>query len=140
MPRCSRAAVLSSVVLLAGLTACGAPSDAPKKDFCKAATAGNDSGALYDAIEAEDWKKAEGIYHDQADDLDEVGTPDGISDKAREGFEVNVKALGDVSADEVEKAVADGKDVVRDDVKGDDLEKLEAFQKYVIATCTSTNE
>ncbi|MDN5746018.1 MAG: hypothetical protein L0H31_12955 [Nocardioidaceae bacterium] len=137
-PRSRAAAVVPGLLLLVALAACGSPSDASKDDFCKDATAGNANTDLYDAIEAKDWTKAESLYHDQASALDDVGTPEGISDKAREGFKVNVDALKDISADEVSKALADGVDVVREQIKSEDLKNFEAYQKYVILTCAQT--
>lgn len=80
-----------------------APTDADPQTFCEALTTeppGSDSedvGELQDAIT---------VY---ADRLAEVGTPADLAGEAREGFEVYVSFLGDLS-DEDARVFADGDD------------------------------
>ncbi|HEY1133794.1 MAG TPA: hypothetical protein VGE77_04400 [Nocardioides sp.] len=118
--------VLSAAALvLAGatLTACGgAPTDASESDFCDAfESAFTDVGeqAMKEGDEEVD-------FGDAIDELEETGTPEGISDDAREGFENLVDALKD----------ADGKTVDElNEEDSDDLDGDEAFSTYYAETC-----
>lgn len=97
------------LVLIIGLTTgCGgapvgadAPTDADKAEFCKAIQ-GIDLGGSAD---------------DFADDLSEVGTPEGIPAEAREGFEI---MIDNASEDTVSDA---------------NQEKVGVFLAYFTETC-----
>lgn len=100
---------LAAGTLLVGtLAACGggpkgadAPTDASVADFCD---------VIGDLTTADPEKLV--------DDLAEVGTPDGIPDEARDGFEV---MIDEATADEVSDA---------------DQEKVNALIVYITETCT----
>lgn len=124
-----RVATVSAPLLLAfSLTACGggggsdAPDNASQEEFCKAFT---------DTPDGEDANAA----HDYADKLKDVGTPDSIDGDAREGFELYVDFLGDVSDDDIKKfsESSDPSDVF--DNKGD-LEKITAFYTEAFGQCS----
>lgn len=122
----------ASLVLVAGTaTACGgAPSDASTDDFCGAVQKIGET-TLSSASESpseDDIKAIKEVFAD----LEEVGTPEGIPDDAREGFEIITESVADIdddaSAEELEKA--------DEDFSGDDEKKAEAFYQYVGETCT----
>jgi hypothetical protein len=132
------AAASSSAVLLAfSLTACGggasdAPDDASKDDFCKAYNATSDLG---DDASAEDQVEE---AQDQAEKIIDVGTPEGISDDEREGFEFFVDAVKDINEDDVEKFTkAESEDEFKDAIgaSDDDFKKVTAFLQYAVETC-----
>lgn len=114
----------TSLVLAAGLslTACsGPPEGASIDDFCEAidtSRVGEDPGQ--DEID------------DFVQNLEDTGTPEGIPDDAREGFEKFVDLLGDIDAD------ADENDIqkqIEDDTDTDDEANIEALFKYVGEEC-----
>jgi hypothetical protein len=111
----------AALVVAGATTACGAPTDASKADFC-------------DAVEkvsknADDYDEA----RDAALDLGDVGTPEGISDDAREGFEISIDAFDEA---EDEKDL----DKAQDDLSSDDKKKVEAFSSYIDKTCGSEGD
>ena len=120
-----RVAAVSAPVLLAlSLTACGggggssAPADASSDDFCKVLNSNPEALSSADAGEAAD------AAHEYADNLTEVGTPDTIDGEAREGYEILVSFLSDVSSGDIEKFNnQDASDVFNED----ELKKIEAF-------------
>jgi hypothetical protein len=133
----------SAAVLLAfSLTACGgAPTDASKEDFCDTFNSSADIFADIDP-EAEPKDQAGDVtdaYKEFADKLEEVGTPDGISDDGREGFEIFVEELGDLDEDDVEKFLEDPeKDIA--EVSKDDEEKVNEFTDYAGKECGGAEE
>ncbi len=133
----------SAAVLLAfSLTACGgAPTDASKEDFCDAFNSSEEIFADIDP-EAEAKDQAGDVtdaYKEFADKLEEVGTPDGISDDAREGFEIFVEELGDLDEDDVEKFLEDPeKDIA--EVSKDDEKKVNEFTEYAGKECGAPEE
>ena len=134
----------SAAILLAfSLTACGgggggsdAPDDASKDKFCEAYGGQLDAFSEIDpeSSEADQAKALVDGLKKWADDLEEVGTPDGISEEEREGFEITIEELGDLDADEVEKAIKDG-DSDFAEVSKDDEEKANAFNEYATKEC-----
>jgi len=131
----------SAAVLLAfSLTACGggsdAPTDASKEDFCDAYSGQLDAFSEIDpeASEGEQAKALVDGLKKWADDLEKVGTPDGLSDDEREGFEITIEELGDLDADDVEKAIKEN-DSDFAEVSKDDEEKANAFNDYATKEC-----
>ncbi len=101
---------------LLGLTACGgiaadAPTDAPIEDFCAASADIDRSAAEFAA------------------DLAETGTPEGVSDEVRNGFEVYIDAL-DGKGDEAYNDAINDLSVPEDEV-GDG----NAYIQYMTETC-----
>ena len=131
-------ALASAAVLLGlSLSACGgAPSDASVEDFCKAQNDSAKGEELFKAFGEKDWDKAEDLLKEQADEVEEVGTPEDIPDDAREGFEIQIDAVKDISADDIQKAVEDQNDPFEETVSDDDTDKVEAFEKYESETCS----
>lgn len=137
------AGAASAAVLLAfSLTACGgAPTDASSEDFCKAY---NGQTEALEAIDPEGSPESQAgdlvdALKDYAEKLDEVGTPENISDEAREGFEITVEELGDLDADDVQKAIEDGNAEFAE-VSKDDEEKAAAFDEYASKECGGATE
>lgn len=122
----------ASLVLVAGTaTACGgAPTDASTKDFCAAITKiGEASVGVDSESPTEDQIKA---VKEAFADFEEVGTPEDISDDAREGFELIVESIADIDDD----ATAEELDKAGEDFSGDEEKKTDAFSEYVGETCT----
>lgn len=113
--------VLAPLIVAAGvLTGCGTGSDAPQDagvaDFCDAAT----------ALDGEENSGAERA-HEVGEELDRVGTPEGISEQAREGYEIQVDLL-----------TSSGEDGAAErDLSDDELNLLTAYSEFVSGTCTS---
>jgi len=124
-------AVVGALLVALSLSACGgAPTDASKTEFCAAAAnrswvddlgSDPDGEAIVDGLQK--W----------GDELTEVGTPEGISDDARKGFEITVDYLGDLDPDDFEDLDDVGSLV--DDLSDDEQEKVDAFNEYVTESC-----
>lgn len=134
------AAAGAAALLALTLTACGgAPADASVDDFCKVTQDEGGQEDFFKAIEEEDWDKVEELIKDQADEVEEVGTPDDISDDAREGFEIQLDAAKGISADDLEKAFKDDEDPFEADLSGDEKKKVEAYNEYETETCDESD-
>ena len=72
--------------------------------------------------------------HSWADRMDEVGTPENISDEARDGFEETVKAAGDISEADLKSPDLDA---LESNMSEEAQKKVEAFTTYVNDTCGS---
>jgi hypothetical protein len=135
---------LSSAILLVGAvtTACGgsgggAPADASKDDFCTA------QSSLFTDLDLDftdpdaalpSEKEMADAMHSWADKMDEVGTPENISDEARDGFEETVKAAGDISEADLKSPDLDA---LESNMSEEAQKKVEAFTTYVNDTCGS---
>lgn len=132
---------LTSTVLLVGAaaSACGggAPADASEKDFC------DTQSSLFADLLPEDMTAPElpsneemaQAVKDWGRELEEVGTPDGISEEARAGFEQLVEQAGEIDAadftidklEELEQGGADASEAAQ--------QEAEAFADYLTTTC-----
>lgn len=130
----------ASVVLLVGAAtaACGggsgAPESASKDDFCTAQTSLFTSLDLGDGTELPSEKDLADAMHTWADKIEEVGTPENISDDARKGFEETVKAAHDVSEADLKSPDLDSLEA---DMSDEAKKQVEAFTTYVNDTCGS---
>ncbi|WP_436701047.1 hypothetical protein [Nocardioides sp. BYT-33-1] len=131
------AAAGAAVLLGLTLTACGGssyPSDASEEKFC---------GGVEDVITAttsvagdepteDEWKDLQKAYGEFGD----IGTPDGIGDTERNGFEVLIDTITDLDYDEAKKSFGDedGDDSIPG-VSKDDEKDAEAFFEYAQKTC-----
>lgn len=112
----------------ATLTACGSPpDDASREDYCDAVD-GFSSALMTGKID-------EDKIEDAIDEIEEVGTPDDISDDAREGFEISLDLMKDVDWGADEEDLMDELEEIEDDVEKDDEKKLEAYEEYESETC-----
>lgn len=121
--------VAALVLAGASLTACGggvdAPTDASEDDFCGVA-----GGTAI--LEYFDQENEEFNAEDYANDLADVGTPEGISEDARDGFEVVVTEFRDAGNGLGEEEINDLDD---EKISEDDNDKVDAFGDYVSDTC-----
>jgi hypothetical protein len=114
----------ATIVLAAGLTltACGGPpEDASKDDFCKAI----DFSKVSDDPDQDE-------VDEFIEKLEDTGTPKGIPDDAREGFEKFVDVISDIDVDDDEDDITKQ---IEDDVDGDDEDNINALFAYVAKTC-----
>ena len=113
---------VASLLLVAGTaTACGgddAPSDASKEDFCATAT---------DIA----WFGPRSRRKDFAEKLEDVGTPDDMSDDERKGFDLFIETANKLDDDATEEDVAQ----LGEDLSDDDEKNLQAFTTYLTETC-----
>lgn len=141
----TRLAVGAAVLLVGAVaSACGsggggggAPTDASEKEFCR-----TQSSLLEDLMPADmsnpelpsDEQMAKAVK-DWATKVEEVGTPEDISDDAREGFEAMVRQANEIDAsdfsiEKLEELEAGGKDASAEARK-----QADAFEKYLTETC-----
>lgn len=126
------AAALMTVSLTACGGASGAPKDASVSDFCAAMSSQDAAGQK---LGDKDYDKAADLLHKLADELKKTGTPKGISDEERKGFEVEVDKLGGVSSGDLKKADEDDNAELFK-VSGDDKKAADAFDSYFAKTCS----
>ena len=144
----TRLAVTTTVLLIgAAASACGsgggvgvgggAPTDATEKEFCQ-----TQSSLLKDLMPADmsnpelpsDEQMAKAVK-DWAKKIEDVGTPEDISDDARKGFEAIVEQANEIDAsdfsiEKLEELEAGGKDASAEAKK-----QADAFEKYLTETC-----
>ncbi|MEQ6902965.1 hypothetical protein [Nocardioides sp. YIM 152588] len=126
-------AATSAAALAVALSACGAsPTDASTDEFCEVA---NDQSWVF-GIEEGDYEGFAKAIHDYAERLEEVGTPDDIPDDAREGFQIQVEAAKDVTAEDLEKVdTAAADDPFDIDLSEADAAKVRAYTEYQVKAC-----
>lgn len=132
------AAAGAAALLAFSLTACGgAPADASVEDFCKVTQDEANGEAFFKAIEDKDWDKVEELVKDQADEVEEVGTPEDIPDDAREGYEIQLDTIRSFSADDWEEAFKENseEDPFEKDLSSDEKKKVDAYTEYENKTC-----
>lgn len=131
------ALLAASLVLVAGTAVgCGggAPTDASTDDFCKTfEEMQQETADLGEDAESTDIVKA---LKDLGKKMEDVGTPDDISEDARKGFETFVDAIKGLPDDATEKQL----DEVDKDFSDAEEKQFEAFQEYVGKTCTGPAE
>lgn len=140
---------LSSAVLLVGAvtSACGgggsgAPTDASEDAFCEAVDSLTADLVPEDISNPEmpsDEELAQSVK-DWAAELERVGTPEGISDDARAGFETVVEQTQDIDASDfslenLEQLGEGGADASEQEEK-----EAEAFGTYLSETCGDPTE
>ncbi|MFC4785761.1 hypothetical protein ACT8ZV_14880 [Nocardioides sp. MAHUQ-72] len=130
------ALIAACLVLTAGTTAgCGGgpPEDASKADFC-----GTFDDIVKDLGEmGQDAKDADIVkaIKSAGDKLEETGTPEGIPDDARKGFELEIEQIGDLDDD----ASQDDIEKLDSDLSDDEQKQVDAFDDYVTKTCGSSD-
>ncbi len=134
--RAGAAVAALSVVLGAcgGGGASGAPDDAKEADFCESYNSLiNEILADVDG-EADDKEQAKTIVaglKKWAETMQETGTPKGISDDAREGFELSMESIEDLDDD----ASQEDFESLGDDFSEDETKLGEEFSAYATETC-----
>ena len=130
--------IASLALVLTGVAGCGddggdgasgAPTDASVDDFCaNFLTFGEEFGALgADEDPSAVIKAIKGI----ADDMIETGTPDDISDDAREGWEISLDAIKDIPDDATQDELME----LDSEFSDSEQEKSDAFDDYLAETC-----
>lgn len=135
---------LSSAVLLVGAatSACGgggggAPTDASEDGFCEAAHSLMADLIPQDIENAEmpsDADMAQAVK-DWGARMEEVGTPEGISDDARAGFEAVVAQAEDVDAADFSVESLEDLEMGGADASEEVQRQAEAFGDYLTETC-----
>ena len=135
---------LTSAVLLVGAvtSACGgggggAPSDASKDGFCDAAN------SLMSDLMPEDLSTAElpsdqdmaQAVKDWGSRMEEVGTPEDISDDARKGFESVVDQAKEIDASDFSMDNLEDLEQGGADASAEEKKQAEAFGTYLTDTC-----
>lgn len=137
---------LSSAVLLVGAvtTACGgggggsgAPADASEKEFCEA------QSSLLKNLLPEDMTNPEmpsneemaQSVKDWADEIDEVGTPENITDEARAGFEAVVEQAKEIDAADFDMEQLEQLELGGADASAEVKKQAQAFSDYLTETC-----
>lgn len=136
------AAAGAAALLALSLSACGgAPTDASVKDFCKVTQDEEGGEEFFKAIEDKDWDKVEELVKEQADEVEEVGTPDDIPDDAREGWEIQLDTIKSFSADDWEEAFKEqsDEDPFEKDLSSDEKKKVDAYTEYENKTCDDSD-
>jgi hypothetical protein len=135
MKKPAKTGLLTASLLLVGasVVGCGgggAPTDASEKEFCDSLTSVFDD---IDMSEQPSEKEALALIKAWAKDMQEVGTPENISDDARDGFELMIEQVGELKEDD------SAADLEKLDESLSDSEKkaTEAFEKYSTDTCGS---
>lgn len=133
----------AGLVLLAGLLAgCGsdsggdsagdsagaAPADASEQDFCDAYAGLFERMGSLDPSDTDSGIKA---MQDWATEMEGVGTPKGIPDDARQGFEVLLQTVQDVDPNASEEEL----NKLGDELSKGDQDSGEAFIEYATTTC-----
>ena len=136
-------ALLAAALVLVGGSAvsCGgggagadAPTDASESEFCDAYTSlfsdlGDLAGAGGEAPPEDEMLKS---FQDWAQKMEDVGTPEGISDDARQGFELTIEEVNDLEAEDLDQASLDD---LSSDASDEEKEQAEAFNTYLTDTC-----
>ncbi|WP_141014885.1 hypothetical protein [Nocardioides sambongensis] len=134
----------AAVALGLSLTACGgdAPTNASEEEFCDVVM----DQSWYEDLGDDDYEGFVDAAKGYAEDLEEVGTPEGIPDDAREGFTISIDAAKDLDAGEIEDAVKEAReaaeageeapeDPLEAEMSDDEADKLAAFNTYASETC-----
>jgi hypothetical protein len=127
------AAALACAFLAAfTLTACGGgpPTDASVADFCAAVNDKAWAAGLEADSSGKEIVEALGTWRDE---LEKTGTPDGIPDDARKGFEITVDTLGDLKAADFDSA--DDLANLNDDLSSDEQDQVDALTDYSTKSC-----
>ncbi|WP_374454148.1 hypothetical protein [Nocardioides sp.] len=139
----TRLTVTSAALLVGAATAAcggsggGAPADASKDDFCTT------QSSLFTDLDLDftdpdaalpSEKEMADAMHSWAEKMEEVGTPENISDEAREGFEETVKAAKGISEADLKSPDLNA---LENDMSEEAQKKVEAFTTYVNDTCGS---
>lgn len=103
----------------------GAPSDASEKEFC------NSLSSLFKDVDLSaqpSEKQAVAAIKDWGKKMEQVGTPAKMSQKAREGFDLMVKQIGEIKAQD-DFAKLDGS------LSESEQKASAAFEDYASKTC-----
>ncbi|WP_310525781.1 hypothetical protein [Nocardioides sp.] len=133
MKKPAKTGLLTATLVLVGasLAACGgggAPTDASEDEFCKELNSlFSDLGSMAGTSQ----KEATASIKSWATDLEKVGTPKDMPDKARDGFELMIKEVGNLD----ENATSEDFTNLNEDLSAGEEAASSAFEKYSTDTC-----
>lgn len=136
MDKPAKTGLLAATLVLVGASVAGcsdgggAPTDASEDEFCGALTSlFSEPGAMAEMT------KEEGVAEIKAwaKDLRKVGTPENISDEARDGFELMIREVGKFGEDDTAESLA----TLQESLSASEKEASEAFDTYSTDTCGS---
>lgn len=121
-----RALIGATMLVVAGTTSgCGdSPEDASTKDFCS---------AIQDIPTGD--KPSQGDIDDYVDQLQETGTPEGISKAARNGFETWTDVIGDIDVDDSREQI---QEQIDEEVDKGRKKDVDALFEYVGTECATS--
>lgn len=122
--------LLTATLVLVGASAVGcggggAPSDASEKDFCASLN------SLFEDLDLSaepSEKEAVAAIKDWGKELEKVGTPEKISDEARDGFDLMIEQVGEIKAEE-------DFDKLDDSLSDSEKKASAAFEDFASKTC-----
>ena len=136
---------VTTVALLVGAaaSACGgggagggAPTDASEKEFCQ-----TQSSLLEDLMpdlsstELPSDEQMATAVKDWAKKIEDVGTPEDISDDARKGFEAIVAQANEIDASDFSIEKLEELEAGGEDASAEARKQADAFEKYLTETC-----
>src|SRR5918995_783751 len=138
----ARLALTGAVLLVGTVTsACGggggAPSDASKDSFCEAANSLMSDLMPDDLTTGElpsDKDMAQAVK-DWGSRMEQVGTPEDISDDARKGFESVVEQAREIDASDFSMENLEELEKGGADASAEETKQAEAFSTYLTDTC-----
>ncbi|HXH80874.1 hypothetical protein [Nocardioides sp.] len=127
-------AMLTASLVLVGASAVGCgmggpPSDASEKEFC---TAVNSLFDDIDLAEEPSQKETVAAVKKWGKEMEKVGTPKGLSDEGRKGFEVMVEEMAKIEDDATAKELEE----IDKDLSKSDNEAVDVFDDYMTETCS----
>lgn len=127
------AAAGAAVLLAFSLSACGGPpTDASVEDYCDAV---QDDSAFEGFDENSDEEDFVDALKEQAEKIEEVGTPEDIPDDARKGFEISLDAVDDLEADDIDLENLEDFDF-EENLSNEEKDQVGAYDKYESETCS----
>ncbi len=133
------ALLAAALVLVAGsAVACGgdaggAPTDASKADFCDGyQSLFTDLAAMSEDGDAPSEADSLKAVKSWAKEMEDIGTPEAMSDDAREGFELTLDEVGDLDLDELKDTSLED---LGADITDEEKKQAEAFTTYVTESC-----
>jgi hypothetical protein len=145
-------AQLAAIVLVGTVTAsCGgadassAPADASPEDFCMtlASLTSDMENGIQESLTSDDGSLPSGedladIMQKWSSDMTTVGTPKGIPEEARLGFESWVEEAASTDANDLDPANLKESDLSQewDDMSAEEFDNSRAFNAYVADTCS----
>jgi hypothetical protein len=123
-----RVLIGATLLVVAGMTsACGgSPEDASTEDFC---------AAIQDIPSGD--KPTQDEVDDYIDKLEDTGTPEGISENARSGFETWTEVIGDIDVDDSEEEI---QKQIEEAVDQDKEKEVDELFEYVSRECAPAPE
>ena len=125
--------VAGSAVACGGGGADGAPADASEKEFCDGySSLFTDMVPSEGATEGPDEAAMLKSFKDWGNRMEEIGTPEDISDDARAGFELTVDQIDELEAKDLDD---EGLEKLDDDLSKDETKQVDEFTTYLNDTC-----